>query len=338
MGQKKSLNKDRKREKRERIAEGFRHSDPRYRQREKQEKYFFHEILPTEQADWRGIVLPSTYKKLGPKSIAIDTASLPFSTINSHLFFWDRLALAKPSKAGVLEVEGDLLEVLHNRVLGRKTEDSLFDFSPRDKNATLDQRAFENQVQIFRSLDQKDPGRWSIAISDTMARALRGSSGRVALVKLHQAIPVPTHECRLWDIAEFKDRYAEDLKILRQHLEELFLKISNSRDGDLAFKVEFGQLADSLGNLSDKLDQRKIPFRFDSLKVRIKWDFDLRTVIPGLAAVPLTELKTALAIVAAGIASNSIPKIEVEGGMGTLPGKTSNPLRYASLISEHFIR
>lgn len=318
----------------------------------KTRKYHFARVQQPEkgQDDWLGVVLPPKYYRVGPKNIGSDGTRVNLNGLIAHLFFWDTAAIPKPYKASALPESFELLDYCHNVTLSVATNDNAFLFTeqePFEEREFFNRRSvkrseiyritdmeWENQLQTFFGLEEKDRGRWSV--SDPYFQHRKLKQGRSLLVRLHDAIPVPSEGVSLLEVVEFKSKFRPQLLNLRRVLAKLYLKIEASQDSDLEFRTEFQELADAIAGVLNAMENASMRSSFATLDNRLFWDFDYR--VPLAAAVTagsVGELSTALIAAAGGAVANLIPKIEISVASGKVAG-TGNPLAYATLISRSF--
>lgn len=307
----------------------------------------YHESI--QEDDWNGIVLPPLYFLVGQKNLISMGSKYNLNGLLAHLFFWDRVAIPRPGKSAKLPESFDLIEYCHNEILSMASNDKAFSFNQkkfehqRFQNRNSVRRSevlrpsdleWENQVQTFFALENKTPGVWSIA--DPTDNHKKLVSGRSLMVRLYDAIPVPANGSSLIQVAEFKQRYYTELKCLRRHVSNLFLKIQAAEDTSLSFKTEISQLRESVADLICCMEKDRLPLSFASLDARLLWSFDTRIPLTAaLAGGIIADLNTALMAGVGGLAANLVPKIEVGGALGKMRG-TGNPLAYAHLISSEF--
>lgn len=184
----------------------------------------------------------------------------------------------------------------------------------------------EAHVGAFRLLDSREPGVWSLATGERSISFLNADlePARGALVKLHQAIPIPDKQVPLHDILEFRTKRRPELLALRHHLEDVYQRVISAGDGPLALNTEIGRLDGAIADHIKASREVGFPLR---LQTSLGASFNLVTfgsaLVVGLQAdLPLTTAS----ILAAGAASISV-------SMGvSLKGReaTPTPFRYVS--------
>lgn len=304
----------------------------------------------TSDDHWAGVILPPHYRRTGPKNVISNGTRYNVNGLMAHLFFWDRVAIPRPSKLSDIPNNIDLAEYCHDQTLSTTKRDELFEFiKPKAFESTrfhnrkslrksevyeIADLEWENQVQTYFTLEERNPGLWSIADPYSQHRKLK--VGRSLLVRLYDAIPVPSQGVQLLEVVEFKNGYIKELRRLRAQLAKLYLKIESSQDGDFSFHTEFSNLKAAISDLASSMEKAGLSVSFASIDVRLKWDFDYRIPLAaGVAGGTLDSLQMALILAAGGLGANIIPKIEVTTSNGKLPD-TKNPLAYSYLVSKSF--
>jgi hypothetical protein len=299
---------------------------------------------------WTGVILPPHYRRSGPKNVISNGTRYNVHGLMAHLFFWDRVAIPRPSKLSDIPDNIDLAEYCHDQTLSTTKRDQLFEFiKPRafESQKFNNRRSlrksevydipdieWENQVQTYFTLEEKNPGLWSIADPYSQHRKLK--VGRSMLVRLYDAIPVPSQGVQLLEVVEFKSGHIKELKQLRAQLAKLYLKIESSQDNNFSFHTEFSDLKASIADLTSSMEKSGLSVSFASIDARLKWDFDYRIPLAaGIVGGTLDSLQTALIFAAGGLGANIIPKVEVTASKGKLPD-TKNPLAYSYLVSKAF--
>lgn len=311
-------------------------------------------LAGTDQADassWRGIVLPPRYRRVSNKLIVADGCKINTKGLMAHLFFWDRVAIPKPGKQDHVPLDQSFLAHLHRIVVSTSRRDRLHLSEDAAISGFEDLRfhgrrtvrraeilktedlEWENQIQTFMGLEERDPGRWSIC--DLGRSTSERSRGRSLLVRLYNAIPVPDADVPLLDVAEFKAKHYAELIDLRRALNEIYGRIERSPASGMAFDREFADLRDTILALSDALERAKMTRSFVTIDAKLKWEFDLRPAMAAAFVAQISDLNVALVAAIAGIA-NLIPKIETTASHDGLSLRGGEALAYAHLISKEF--
>jgi len=267
-------------------------------------------------ANERGLVISCPVEISGSGMTLRSGTDLDPQELRFSLLFWDKLdfptnnliSLGLNAEAQFLQSAG-LLNRTMTQVIGGGTDASMLVLT---------------HLLAFRTLDQREPGVWSlstgknaISFADDDMELDKG-----VLVSLYRAIPVPDKDAPLQDILEFRTKRRDELIMLRHHLEDIYQRVISAGDGELALNTEIERLQRAIG------DHVKAA-RGSSLKFRLV-DFD--------ANLNLAPAVTAAAVAyAAGL---SIPLSLLAGLGAALRLKvgpslkrheaTSTPFRYIS--------
>lgn len=280
-------------------------------------------VSDDDDPDFRGLIV---WKR--SDEVAHRYGGRPYTpSITRYSLFWDQLVIANAKEGPALRL---LPEESFLSNLGIARPHSL-DSSPQRSgmNARLT-RFFERQEGFH-------PGKYALASTDaplTAATILK--PGRVALVRLYDAVPVPQTEFPLLEALKVKAKHRKELVVFRTSMEQLFVKIISSRDPALSFSTEFADLSRSLIDYKEALENAGVRFRMGSMEAKLSWSFDLKAPSGlAIAGATLAGMEGAIAGAIAGLTSNAIPKVEVQFTAGI--GKATldrRPFAYSVLLSE----
>lgn len=180
---------------------------------------------------WRGLVVSPPIEISG-QSLTVKSSDLDPQEVRSNLLFWDKLDYPDQNIIG-FGLSPDAEFLIDAGVLQR----TRIQFSGRGDAAEI----FRNlHISAYMALDEREPGKWSLATGERSIsfgdEAL--DVGRGALVRLHDAIPVPDKDVPLADILEFRARRSDELIALRTHLEAIYQRVIDAGDGELAWASE----------------------------------------------------------------------------------------------------
>jgi len=243
----------------------------------------------------------------------LDPQELRFS-----LLFWDRLEHPVSQSVQIAQgSDGDFLE--QSEILQRSIWSQ-----PHRRDHLHGEQYIEAYIGVFRSLDKKEPGVWSIATGE---RAVSFGdydliAGRGALVQLYRAIPVPDKDVPLQDILEFREKRKAELHALRHHLEAIYQRILAAGDGALAMNSAVEALQIAITNQVKVSKEARFQFRPVSLNASLNL---LKGVSIGIAAFA-TGLPLVPTLIAGAVAT-----ISIGPGTSLTWGKpTGTPFRYVS--------
>jgi len=155
--------------------------------------------------------------------------------IRFGLLFWDRLDFPSTFFYGA-STRGDADYLIETGVLRRTKVEVVGTLDGKD--------ILDVYLGAFRALDEREPGRWSLARGENSIsfpdKDLDRDNG--LLFQLHQAIPVPNKDVPLADILEFKRRRHAEHLALRHHLEDVFQAVRAAPVRPLADITAFEKL------------------------------------------------------------------------------------------------
>jgi hypothetical protein len=129
----------------------------------------------------------------------------------------------------------------------------------------------ETHVEIFKTLEQREPGVWTFAtIGEGLDIPSDESVVRRAIVfEMHSGLPVPADGVPYEDILEFRHRRSDELSNLRGRMDETYLAISRSGDIPKAKSVEMTKLEAELARMRDAMTASRFRFSFESVQVEL---------------------------------------------------------------------
>lgn len=275
---------------------------------------------PVLEKNQRGLVI-STPLKMTANSLLI-TPELDAQELRFSLLFWDHLDFPLSLALGIgASADVDFLmsaDVMsRSRALGGSGGSELM----------LD--AF---VGTFRQLDERDPGRWSLARGEKSLtfpeQYLEEGKGGLS-VKLLQAIPVPSKDVPLADLLEFRDKRRAELLALREHLDSIYQTIENSAEKSHASAAALDALDRTIGDLLKVSKESSWKFILSGLELKVDvLDFKLGS------AVALGALQMGLPIstsILSGLGATVVPTISIKNGVSLKRSKpSSSPFEYVT--------
>lgn len=125
------------------------------------------------------------------------------------------------------------------------------------------------QIQAFRDLDEKEPGKWSLAQGERSfvwkGQAVENDGG--TLVELHRAIPIPKHDVPLAEVLEFRERRRDELLLLRLHLEGFAIDVERSGDSEAALRQRLAEIDQACANVLTVGREWQFPVYLSNMKV-----------------------------------------------------------------------
>jgi hypothetical protein len=263
----------------------------------------------------RGLVI-SAPVELSNDRVLVKSGGLDPQELRFSLLFWDRLEF--PASQAIYIDGGPEVNFLENARILQRTR---WPF----KGGYLGAEHYrEAHIGVFRALDEKEPGVWSMSTGERSLSFLDSdlTSGRGALLQLYHAIPVPDKDVPLQDILEFKENRKAELYALRHHLEAIYQRILTAGDGALAINSEIGALEIAIADQIRVSKEAKLKFRPVSLNASLN--------LPKGISVGATAWASGLPMVAA-LLTGAVAAISIGPGTALTWGKaTGTPFRYVS--------
>ncbi|XNY07042.1 DUF6236 family protein [Sinorhizobium meliloti] len=270
----------------------------------------------------RGLVIAPPVRILNNSRGISMSGGLDLQQLRLNLLLWDRLSYPKQPFIEIgLGPEAEFLE--RERILER-TPVSV----PGGLGGIILTQA---HYECFRTLDRKEPGKWSLATiegSDSAVPTASLEEGRGVLVRLLNAIPVPDRDVPLDDVLNFKSKRRSELTALRVHLEDVYQRIVEAADPELKLETELARLQTALE---------------DHIKVSREWKVGLKLAdlsanlnIAGAVAGTIASYTMGLPLLQS-VVSGVVPAISVDAGAGLARRHvTHTPFKYVSAIHRHF--
>lgn len=235
--------------------------------------------------------------EVGETYINVKSSDLDPQELRSNLLFWDRLDF--PELSSVLFKLSLDSEFLLNAGILQRTRVAF------SGTAGIGAIVRDGHLAAFSHLDQREPGRWSIAGGERSISFPSESlaPGRGVLVRLYNALPVPNKDVPLSDILNFREKRRDELLALRTHLEELYQRVINAGDGPLAWGSQLEMLQRAIRDHIKASRESKMALRIATMEAELNLVPIATTAIAahtqGLPMVP-----SLITGVAAGIALN----------------------------------
>jgi hypothetical protein len=267
--------------------------------------------------DKRGLVVSVPIEVSGD-TLDIAGGGLDRQELHFSLLFWDKLDFPT-SNMFAIRLDPDSQFLADSGILQRT--------SVRVEvagSASIPAWYVAAHVGAFRILDNLEPGVWSLATGE---RSISFPSGelepnRGALVKLHQAIPIPDKQVPLQDILEFRTKRRAELLALRHHLEDIYQRVVSAGDVPLALNTELERLDRAITDHIKASRETRFPLRLTDLSASFNFVKFGGVLAAGLEA----GLPLAGSLLTAGAAAISISKGASLRGHKATP----TPFRYIS--------
>lgn len=183
----------------------------------------------------------------------------------------------------------------------------------------------------FSDLEAQSPGKWSVAPVAPGVR-LPSNAGRTVLVRLYQALPVPSASVPIEAVLEFRARRRDEQLALRAHIEQIYDTVIRSPDVVISLDVQLRGLASAVADAATVMEEARMPFRFAGIDATLSWSFDVTPAVVGAAIGAMASPALALAGAGAGAIANLMPKIEIASGVGFAPPRKAPKVPFAYVI------
>jgi len=275
----------------------------------------------------RGLVI-SVPMELEGSLVSIEGA-LDAQELRYSLLFWEKLIWPQTGIFGY--AEGEDIEALTSA--GILSKPMIHVGAGEWDGAALLAMA---QIETFKQLEAREPGRWSLAQGDRSFRVVgkKGDEVPGATVELYKAIPIPSHEVPIAEILEFKHRRTDELRTLRFHLDQLAKEISFSNDPNEALRINISNIDSACSDLIKLGKEWKFPMKLSSVKATLNLDPTKLVVSTATAFWSTQSLGLPISTAVAGLAAvGSIVNIKADIGYSQVRPRNS-PFQYALRIEQ----
>lgn len=254
--------------------------------------------------------------RLYAKSSNLDPQELRFG-----LLFWDELVW--PSSKAIHFASGPDEQFLESaKILTRP------DYT---YNGDAAQGILRGQIQAFRDRDVVEPGAWALS-QDENSLLFKGGlvqDEQGVLLELHRAIPVPATDVPLAEILEFKQRRADELLLLRQHLDSFVSEIQGAEEKTAALEKLVADIDAACSDLLKVGKEWQFPVYLSNLKA--SFSLSPTKFLPAvMGGWKLGEPYGLTAATAAATASGLVSTLEIKGDYGFQSARRPvSPYRYA---------
>lgn len=231
--------------------------------------------------------------------------------LRSSLMYWDRLAwpesnvITSPTYADIeyLKSAGVLQRPKFNFVGQGNFGDVLLGL----------------QKAVFSHYEKNSPGVWSLCegLNSVQNKATIGTEPG-ALIKLLNAVPVPSDDVPLAEILEFKSKRRDELLAFREHFEQLIERITRHSTPDDELHRVVQEVDTACSNLIQTTREWQFPVKLSNTQASINFNITkavsaAATAYKGLGLTPLALSTTATAVAVGGAAVLS--QIELKAGL-----------------------
>lgn len=254
--------------------------------------------------------------------------SLGVEELNFYALYWDRVVI--PTNSFIHARIHDEEALVDCGLVERPRVQFYGGFNSRDMPAFLS----KIQVDITKNLIESDRGMdWVLhQIGDKLILpGVEVDSKRSLRFELMNALPVPVGTVLVADLLEFKERRADELNVLHDTLDSLYLDILKSPDQDLAAKKTVADLKKAIADLDTVSSEKwKATSKFD---FSVNFNLDCGKIASALAAGAVFDFYTNMFTAPVGtIAAPFMSLLNVKAGRATAiqASEKENKLSYLS--------
>ena len=199
-------------------------------------------------SDFRGLVVsPAMTIRGSTLTMGPSTSALDAQLVRTSILLWDKLEWPI---SPIINLGGDAETEFLEKVGVLQRTRAAKTYGPIGDGA---QGMLLDHINIYRSLNDKQPNQWSMArgkdsisFQDVDVGGFVDNHGLI--VKLYDAIPIPDREVPLAKILRFKDKRRSELVALRIHLEDVYQRIANAADKPMAETTEITRLQKAISD------------------------------------------------------------------------------------------
>lgn len=218
----------------------------------------------------RGLVVSSPVVVDGGELIAPRGWWLDPQELRLGILYWDRLRWPQSGAFGH-GIGRDEQWLLEHGILDR----------PRfDIDGDVATAVAAAHILGYQRSEAENPGCWAIAQGENsmVIRGLGQDVGRSLLVELYRAIPVPDVVVPFDEIIDFRKQHLQDLRNLRNELEDIYLVADASSDRDLAVARALEKIDAACEQAIKAATSSGLPFRLSD------WKLSFKTPVGAIAA------------------------------------------------------
>ncbi|SCX88073.1 DUF6236 family protein [Paracoccus tibetensis] len=231
--------------------------------------------------------------------------------IRAGLLMWDAFDFPMNTSINLESVIPDQLVALG---VARKTT--------VESNGQIGMGLAEAYATLFRAYEEQHPNTWSLLSGPDGIDVLGGGRNQTGMINFTSCIPIPSAEVPFEEILHFKERRKDEMLALRQHIEDMILRIQEAGDGELLIDAEVESFRKAAEDHLKAAKDSGLHFKLGDLS----GSFNILAPITGGAAAYLQGLSISGALIAGAAAAISFaPSTSV-----SYKRVGSTPLRYIS--------
>ena len=274
----------------------------------------------------RGIIVSSPMRIDGTH-IQLTGGGLDPQELRFALLFWDELVWPQNNifQSGPID-QPDIVFLEESKVLTR----------PRQEFRGGDFATLQAQTMLskFAELENKEPGKWSIAQGERAFNLVNTEEVPGALLELIRAVPIPQADVPLNEILEFKRRRRDELLQFRAHLDSLAKQIAQSDAPAEVLAKHLAEIDRACSDLMSVGRDWQFPVQLSSFKASLNIDPTKLAMSTSSVYLGATYLGLPLAAAAAGLAAvGSLLNVKADIGFRGIK-RPRSPYRYAYEIAQ----
>lgn len=176
----------------------------------------------------KGLIIPSgTLVADSGTSTQIGGAQIDPALIRNWVMFWDEF-ICPDNNFISTDLPPDLAFLKESNLLNR----NMVPFSGRISSGNFGQLFLAAQEITYMKKNQEEPGKWSMAQSEGIIQTQSGKQNAEACLvfDLINSIQLPDRLVPISEVLEFKEKRRDELLAFHTYLEEIYLRITLSKD------------------------------------------------------------------------------------------------------------
>lgn len=240
-----------------------------------------------------------------PGLVGIEPANL-----KHYLLYWDKVEF--PNNNMIHIADAPEFELLYQENVLQRTNINLSGF-----NGNIGFAYLIAQAEAIRQLNEKNPGKWTLAQNSTKFVLPENMSIKTASIEfeLYNILPSPGDDVSYDDLLEFKVRRKDELTTFRTCMDEIYLEITKSGDIPRSKNVAMAKLEKSISDLTVVADESWSSKFLSGFKVELSIPNIVDNAVKGAGLAAMSSVPISLGAAAGAITSvmkfdfSSAPKV-----------------------------
>lgn len=258
----------------------------------------------------RGVIISPHFTFDGSSLHFPGLAGIEPINLKHYLLYWDKVDF--PNNNMIHIADSPEFELLYQENVFQRTNVTFNSFSGNLGDAYL-----LAQAEAIRVLNEKNPGKWTLAQNSTKFTLPENISVETASIEfeLYNILPTPGNDVSYDDLLEFKVKRNDELKAFRTYMDEIYLEITINRDIPRAKNVALTKLEKSISDLTIAANESWSSKLLSGLKVELSIPNIVDNTFKGAGIAAMSSIPISLGAAAGAIASvikfdfSSAPKV-----------------------------